>query len=184
NHTSTDPQIMAARTATVKIFQCPTRRGGSSLSPITTGSTVLGISSDYAACGGDTKTVPTTGVFQLVNSNPPNSVVRMTDVSDGSSNTVMIGEKHIQLGTLNNPTTDGFIYSGSEQQTYYRVAGPSWPLAFDPAAPVNFQFGSWHPGLCQFVFVDGHVQGVKNSTSGPVLALLANRFDGQPIPDF
>jgi len=184
NHTSTDPQIVTARTAQVKIFLCPSRRSGPSLSPITTGSSVMGISSDYAACAGDTKSAPTTGVFPLVNSNHVKSVVKITDVSDGTSSTMMIGEKHVQLGALNDPITDGFIYSGSEQQTYYRVAGPSWPLAFDPAAPVNFQFGSWHPGLCQFVFVDGHVQGVRNSTSGPVLALLANRSDGQPIPDF
>jgi prepilin-type N-terminal cleavage/methylation domain-containing protein/prepilin-type processing-associated H-X9-DG protein len=184
NHTSTDPQIVTARTAQVKIFLCPSRRGSTSLSPITTGSTVTGIPSDYAACAGDTKTAPTTGVFQLVNSNHMSSGLRFADVSDGTSGTLMIGEKHVQRGNLNDPITDGFIYSGSEQQTYYRVAGPSWPLAFDPSAPVNFQFGSWHTGVCQFVFVDGHVQGLKTSTSGPVLALLANRSDGQVIPDF
>src|SRR5262249_39803770 len=137
-----------------------------------------------AACAGDTKTVPTTGIFQLVNSNHMLSVVRMAAILDGTSNTLMIGEKHIQLGTLNNPITDGFIYSGSEQQTYYRVAGPNWPLALDPSAAVNFQFGSWHRGICQFVFADGHVQGLKNSTPGAVLALLAHRADGQAIPDF
>jgi prepilin-type N-terminal cleavage/methylation domain-containing protein/prepilin-type processing-associated H-X9-DG protein len=186
NFTSTDPQIVAARTAPVKIFLCPSRRtsGSQSLSPITTGSTVMGMDSDYAACAGDTKTVPTTGVFQLVNSNHMDSVIKITDIIDGTSNTFMIGEKHIQIGFLDDPITDGLIYSGSEQQTYYRVAGPSWPLAISPYVPANSQFGSWHTGVCQFVFADGHIQAIKNSTPGPVLALLANRMDGQAIPDF
>jgi prepilin-type N-terminal cleavage/methylation domain-containing protein/prepilin-type processing-associated H-X9-DG protein len=183
NFTSTNAQIVSARTAPVKIYLCPSRRSSPpALSPITTGSTVMGIPSDYAACGGDTRTVPTTGAWQLVNSNHMDSRLRFADIVDGTSNTFMLGEKHIKIGAVNDPITDGLIYSGSEQQTYYRVAGPTWPLAISPYADVNFQFGSWHTGVCQFVFVDGHVQGVKNSTSGPVLALLANRWDGQVLP--
>jgi prepilin-type processing-associated H-X9-DG protein len=139
--------------------------------------------SDYAARSGDTSTIPTTGVFQLVNSNHMDSVLRFADVIDGTSNTLMIGEKHIQLGKLNDPIQDGMIFSGSEQQTYYRRAGASWPLAINPTVAANSQFGSWHPGVCQFVFVDGSVRAVKNSTPGSTLGLLANRADGQPIPE-
>jgi hypothetical protein len=112
------------------------------------------------------------------------STVKFMDVSDGLSNTFLIGEKHIQVGTLNNAITDGLIYSGSEQQTYHRRAGASWPLAISNTAAVASQFGSWHTGICQFVFGDGHVQAVSNSTPGPVLGFLANRNDGQVIPDF
>jgi prepilin-type processing-associated H-X9-DG protein len=183
NHTSTDPTIVAARTSRVSTFLCPARRG-SSLSPITTGSTVMGEASDYAACSGDTSTVPTSGAFRLVNSNHLLSGVKFGDINDGLSNTFLIGEKHIQLGLLNDPITDGFIYSASEQQTYHRRAGSSNPLAIDKTAVAATQFGSWHTGICQFVFADGHVQGVLNSTPGPVLALLANRSDDQPIPNF
>jgi prepilin-type N-terminal cleavage/methylation domain-containing protein/prepilin-type processing-associated H-X9-DG protein len=181
NYTSTNPDIVAARTSQVKIFLCPSRHGSPSLSPITTGSTVLGMSSDYAACTGDTSTAPTTGAFQLVNTDHMKSLIRIGDITDGTSNTFLIGEKHIQKGKLNDPIVDGFILSGSEQQTYHRRAGVSWPLAISPDVVVSSQFGSWHPGVCQFVFADGHVQAVKNSTPGPVLALLANRNDGQVI---
>src|SRR5262249_9728375 len=82
NHTSTDPQIVAARQTQVKIFFCPSRRGAPSLSPITTGSTVTGVPSDYAACTGDTNTVPTTGVFQLVNSNHMTALTRFGNITD------------------------------------------------------------------------------------------------------
>jgi prepilin-type N-terminal cleavage/methylation domain-containing protein len=184
NHTSADPQIVAARQAQVKTFFCPSRRVSPSLSPITTGSSVTGVPSDYAACTGDTNVAPTTGVFQLVNSNHMNALSRIADITDGTSNTLMIGEKHIQLGKLNDPIQDGMIYSGSEQQTYQRRAGASWPLAISPTVAANNQFGSWHTGVCLFVFADGSVHGLPRSIPGTTLGLLANRSDGQPIPSY
>lgn len=184
NHTATDPQIVTARQSIVNVFLCPSRRGSPTLSPITTGSSVTGIPSDYAACSGDSNAVPSTGVFQLVNSNHLLSGLEFKNITDGTSNTLMIGEKHIQLGMLNNPIQDGVIYSGSEQQTYYRRAGASNPLAINNNVAANFQFGSWHSGVCQFVFADGSVRGLRNSTPGTTLGLLANRSDGLPIPNY
>jgi prepilin-type processing-associated H-X9-DG protein len=188
NHTSTAPEMVAARTAVVKIFLCPTRHGSSQLSPIQPGSTVMGVPSDYAACvgtSGPSTAVPLTdGVFAQANVNHMTTGVRIGDVTDGTSNTLVLGEKHIQLGKLNDGSQDGVIYSGSEEQTYARRAGELNPLAISNTTTPNKQFGSWHPGICQFVFADGHVQGVKNSTPGPVLGLLANRSDGQVIPEF
>jgi prepilin-type N-terminal cleavage/methylation domain-containing protein len=187
NHTSTDPQIVEARQAQVKTFFCPSRRSLPSLSPVTTGSSVTGVPSDYAACAGDTRdtsTGPTTGAFKLVSANHTTALTRIADITDGTSNTLLIGEKHIQIGSINDPITDGMIYSGSEQQTYYRVAGDSWPLAISPTVAANYQFGSWHTGVCQFVFADGSVHGLPNSTPGAILALLANRSDGQVIPSY
>ena len=35
-----------------------------------------------------------------------------------------------------------------------------------------------------FVFLDGGVRTISTATSGTTLGLLANRADGQPIPDF
>src|SRR5262249_40859416 len=143
NQTSTDPTIVNARTSRVSTYLCPARRG-QSLSPITTGSTVMGEASDYAACSGDSSTVPTSGVFRLVNSNHVLAGVKFNDITDGRRNTFMSGEKHIQLPLLNAPTPDGLIYSGSEQQPYHRRAGPSNPLAIDKTVVAATQFGSWH----------------------------------------
>src|SRR5262249_1481552 len=83
NHTSTDPQMVAARQASVKIFLCPSRHSPGSLSPISAGSTVTGVPSDYAACSGDTSTVPTSGVFSLVNSNHLAAGTKLSDITDG-----------------------------------------------------------------------------------------------------
>ena len=96
----------------------------------------------------------------------------------------LIGEKHIQMGQLNNFAQDGVIYSGSQPQTYYRAAGASWPLANNPTVAAASQFGSYHTGVCQFVYADGSVRAVANGTPGSTLALLANRADGQVIPNY
>jgi len=179
NHTSTDPTIVAARQSQVTTFFCPSRRGAPSLSPITTGSTVTGMPSDYAACSGNTSTAPTNGAFTMVNAGHMTTTVKIGDMSDGTSNTIMIGEKHIQLGQLNTPIQDGMILSGSEQQTYHRRAGRSWPLAINNTVAANMQFGSWHSGVCQFVFGDGSVRGLSVNVPGTVLGYLAARDDGQ-----
>ena len=182
NHTSTDPAMIAARQVQIKTFFCPTRRGSPSLSPITTGSTVTGMPSDYAACSGENGTVPTSGVFQIVNSNHMLTNVKITDITDGTTNTVMVGEKHIQLDKINDPIQDGMIFSGSENQTYHRRAGASNPLAFGNTDTINNQFGSWHTGTVQFVFGDGSVRGLRTSLPGSTLALLANKADGEVVP--
>jgi prepilin-type processing-associated H-X9-DG protein len=65
-----------------------------------------------------------------------------------------------------------------------RFAGPSYPLATAPTTPYNAQFGSYHPGVSQFTFGDGSVRALAVSTSGTILALVAQRADGQVIPNF
>ena len=39
-------------------------------------------------------------------------------------------------------------------------------------------YGSSHPNGAQFVFGDGHIRFLPNSTAGPVLAQYAQRSDG------
>jgi prepilin-type N-terminal cleavage/methylation domain-containing protein len=184
NHTAANAQIAAARQSMIKTFFCPSRRSPAALSPIQTGSTVTGMPSDYAACAGDSSAVPSTGVFRLVNSNHLASGIAIANLTDGPSNTILLGEKHIQAGTLNNAITDGMILSGGESQTYHRRAGASFPLAASDQAVVNFQFGSWHTGTAQFVMGDRSVRSIRVSVPGSTLGLLANISDGLPVPPF
>ena len=191
--TSTDPGIMAARTAQVKVFLCPSRRQPPSLS-WDSSMKYQGMSSDYAASIGDGTVNGTayTGMIGFLSSGTHmNAGIPLTAVTDGTSNTIMIGEKHINRNDLNSSVNtatgyiyDGIIYSGGDQQTYARKGGPSQPLAFTPLDVENNQFGSWHTATVQFAFGDGSVHGLSKSIDKTVLGYLTNISDGNPVPSF
>jgi prepilin-type N-terminal cleavage/methylation domain-containing protein len=191
NLTSTDPAIVSARTSGVSVFVCPSRRGTGELTPIDPGNLgVTGQPSDYAASAGDAKmssTLPaTTGVFTFANASNLAGfqalALRIQDIPDGTSNTVMIGEKHIPTDHLFDPNMDTVIYSAGTQNSYYRVGGPSNPLALSPTTDINSQFGSWHSSVVQFVLADGSVRGIPVSIPGTILGYLTNVKDGNPVP--
>ena len=54
-----------------------------------------------------------------------------------------------------------------------------------PRDPERYQriFGSYHAGICQFVFCDGSVHPLSNTTAPRTLQLLAVRNDGQLVPE-
>jgi prepilin-type N-terminal cleavage/methylation domain-containing protein len=193
NMKTTDPQIQGAIQAQVKTFLCPARRS-SALCPLGNPPTgVVGMGSDYAACVGDGTTISTpigaqyVGMIGFLKSGSKHTlaVVPFSAVTDGLSNTLLIGEKHIRPSDLGkDPVTDGVIYSGSDQQTYARLGSLSHPLAFTPYDPPSNQFGSYHTGVVQFVFGDGSVHALSTSIDGTTLGYLANRMDGQVIPNF
>jgi prepilin-type N-terminal cleavage/methylation domain-containing protein len=187
NLTSTDPSIVAARSAGVKILLCPSRRSVGQLTPIDPGNlTVTGQPNDYAASTGDTNVVPTTGVFTFDNgtfAQLKDKGIKITAITDGTSNTVMIGEKHIPLPNLYDPNMDAVAYSAGIQNSYHRKGGASWPLAQSNTTPINGQFGSWHAGSVQFVLADGSVRGFRPSLPGTTLGNLTNIKDGNVITD-
>ena len=112
-------------------------------------------------------------------------------IRDGTSNTIFIGEKQVPtrcFGHAVNPNDpsevchDTSIYNPDNLQRSCRFAGPGYGLARSPEESVNDNFGSFHPGVCQFVFGDGSVHALSNSIDTVILGYLANRKDGQVIP--
>ncbi|MFO0808227.1 MAG: DUF1559 domain-containing protein [Gemmataceae bacterium] len=189
NFTSTDPAIVAARGPGISVLLCPSRRGTGEATPIDPGNlTVTGQPIDYAASSGDTNVAPTTGLFKFENVSNATAAAKgantMGDIADGTSNTLMIGEKHIPTDNLFDPNMDAVAYSAGIQNSYHRKGGASWPLAQSPTTPINGQFGSWHTGTVQFVFADGSVRGLPTSIPGTVLGFLTNIKDGNPIPSY
>jgi prepilin-type processing-associated H-X9-DG protein len=143
---------------------------------------------DYAACTG------TTGVDYPVvvpGSLPalPNGAfraltgVRFTEIIDGLSNTLMVGDKHVPLGKETSYPWDCGIYDGHNPICSTRAAGPSFPLAID-LGDTGIKFGSHHRGLCQFVFCDGSVRALETSINPFTLGLLAQRNDRRAIPEY
>ena len=46
------------------------------------------------------------------------------------------------------------------------------------------RFGSFHPGICQFLFGDSSVRPLRTTTAGSILERLAARSDGNPVSGF
>jgi prepilin-type N-terminal cleavage/methylation domain-containing protein len=167
----------------------------------------FGALGDYAACAGDNSaghaynTQTANGALILadythvsINGNnrspyfisPWSSRTRFESITDGLSNTILIGEKHVPLGKYGREDNgDGSIYNGDPRnENAARIAGPANPLARYPEESYRINFGSSHPGICQFLMGDGHVRAIPLTINGTTLGRLAVRDDGQPIPDF
>lgn len=116
--------------------------------------------------------------------------VTLAHIVDGTSNTALAGELHVPRGRLNVNPENGAAFNGYHFSGYARVGGPGVPLAASDTHvdPMSFSFGSWHPGVCQFVLCDGSVQTVHTTISTSVLGDLCNRgviappLDSNPGP--
>ena len=143
---------------------------------------------DYAACTGTTgfdvdvvvpgaPTVSQNGAFQAAKG------IRFEEITDGLTNTLLVGEKHLTPALYGQYPWDWSLYDGHNPASSQRGAGPNFPLAASNS-DLGWKFGSRHVGLCQFAFCDGTVRSLSTSIDPFVLGLLAQRNDNQPIPDY
>ncbi len=133
-----------------------------------------------------------------------NSKVPARRVTDGLSNTIAVGEKHIppepadvDPGLVHYRQGDTAFYAGDTPHTIFAGAKGGFPeTRFDDSnaetesdpvlnlegQPANTKFGSEHAQICHFVFLDGHVDAISMDLEPEVLVLLASRADGRMIP--
>ncbi len=115
--------------------------------------------------------------------------VGFDDITDGMGKTIFVGEKHVPkegFGYWENNGIyyyDNSIYNGDHLLTLGRFAGTGHPLAMSPDETLVTggwvtNFGSSHPGVCQFVFGDGSVHSLQVGVNATVLDMMANRHDG------
>jgi prepilin-type N-terminal cleavage/methylation domain-containing protein len=129
------------------------------------------------------------GAFRMMNNWGPNasssSTVagkRLAEFTDGTSNSFLFGEKHVQVGKFGKVLSDGSTYNGDKGYAY-RGAGPSYPLTRTPSQTNTANYGSYHPGVCQFVMADDSIKTVKVNINTTTLGFLADIDDGASIPD-
>jgi len=125
------------------------------------------------------------------------SKVSVGSITDGMSYTAFSGEKHVTPATLGVKYADypeSVVYCGNSYGSgkilglglAQRADFPAFPSplttpsASNPDATVFYMYGSWHPGVTQFVFGDTRVAAVKNFASTDVLKNMGGRSDGQP----
>jgi prepilin-type N-terminal cleavage/methylation domain-containing protein len=190
----------------IKSYLCPSRNGVRR--PLTTGDfkSPGGAVGDYNACQGtlpgvqnqnaDGAFIPATpdfareGGFTIVAKYTPR--LRLANITDGTSNTLFFGEKHIRPQSQWSKNEDRSIYGGQNNSSR-RVAGIQqnatanhWVLQ-PPKADDNIAnrcFGGFHPGVCVFVMGDGSVRKISLNVNITTLTRLAMRMDGEPVGDF
>jgi prepilin-type processing-associated H-X9-DG protein len=127
-----------------------------------------------------------------------NGAARLTDIQDGTSNTVAIGEAK-QLHTYDgygpywgagtHTAVQGYVgdvWSGELPPDGFNVNFP-WGRVVngwqDRRASLQYAwgFGSWHPGGANFVFCDGSVRFLPDSISFPVFEALNTANGGEPV---
>jgi len=195
----------------VPVYFCPSRRRSTAAFSNDTPSGGL---SDYASCGGrgPNDNVPASGVPNQyahgamicarwrMNTSPLSvaewqGLVRLATVTDGTSNTILCGDKNVRRTTVWGKGEDRSVYTSSNLNNSRRFAGvdlktgEKYKLDGYTAAEVtqgvdNQAFGSLHPGVTQFAFCDGSVHGLKGSIDLVTLGNLAERDDGASVGEF
>jgi prepilin-type N-terminal cleavage/methylation domain-containing protein len=111
--------------------------------------------------------------------------VQGISAADGTSQTLMLGEKHVPLGRDGLwDSGDHSYYNGAGYNSAQRSAGVNYPLAPNPNyRSGNFRdiFGGPHTGICMFAFCDGSVRGLSVNIDQANLRRLAARADGEVI---
>jgi prepilin-type N-terminal cleavage/methylation domain-containing protein len=186
----------------VSLFNCPSRRnimllpeqpGGcfrNSNSPNT------GFRSDYAANGGDI--VDEYGIEDSVGDyasaathawpRPYSSgvsdfrtEVKTAEITDGVSNTYMVGEKNVRPENYLNGVDNGdnnYLYMGLDKDILRWGNVNCLPYQDTPGAELCISFGSAHSNCFHMAFCDGSVQAINYSINGETHRRLANREDG------
>jgi len=123
-------------------------------------------------------------------------LVRIATITDGTSNTLLFGDKHVRRTTKWGHGEDRTVYSSQNANNYRRFAGISydspprnhkldsftyWEIV---QGVDNNAFGSLHPSAVQFVLCDGSVRQLSKTIDLNILGRLAEKDDGQSIGDF
>ena len=201
----TSRQQPAAYQSQIKSYWCPSRLK----QVLSTGDfkTPGGGIGDYNPCQGtipgvqnvnaDGAIIPATpefansGGFTIVNKWTPR--LRLANITDGTSNTLLFGEKHIRPNSMRGKNEDRSLFGG-QNNSNRRIGGiqqnnnanvrPLRPANDENGAFANQSFGGPHPGVTVFVMGDGSVRKLNLNINIQTLTSLATRMGGETIGDF
>lgn len=202
DHRVDDPENATAMRHPVSAFFCPSRRSpvgdrdfdNDDEAPRVKGAAAGG---DYAANAGLRVLVGMDPITRRQQS-PLNrtevgpmftySRIKGSQVTDGTSKTVSVGEKHLP-DSPNDPSDpqlhyhlgDTAFFAGDNANTVLRASSPG--IATSAQTAGIEAFGSAHPSSSLFAFLDVHVRPVTSDLDVELLQRLSTIGDGKPVDD-
>lgn len=182
-----DAQNEVPRLTELPTFRCPSDVGDPTweIEDRDSGATLTRLStSNYPGCFGtveidECEDVPIGSVCESDGIFFHNSRTAFRDIRDGTSHTIMVGER---TSLLSMSTWTGSAPNGED--SFARVLGvgdhaPNYPEALPE------DFSSLHEGGAQFTFADGHVRFITESIDEDIYKALCTRAGGEvPRDDY
>jgi prepilin-type N-terminal cleavage/methylation domain-containing protein/prepilin-type processing-associated H-X9-DG protein len=199
-------QAAAKRLQTpLTVFSCPTRRSPELLQPNPGGFKCINADfvdkvarTDYAACAGaQNKNEINAGppsleagdtTFNWANTSDHSGVsflrstVRLRDITDGTANTYMVGEKYLNAElyeTGRDPSDNEFMLVGYDNDIFKNTFEP--PQADRRGYTHTRIFGSAHPTAFNMAFCDGSVHQISFEINAEVHRRMGTRAEGLPV---
>jgi prepilin-type processing-associated H-X9-DG protein len=223
-YTNASPNVNLINRVTIKTYRCPSSplpdfytnsNNSGSIEMFTSYVGVAGSAIDTTkisvteCCGSGGSGIGSAGGILF-----PRSQVTMVGITDGTSNTILVGEQGDHLRDSNNRPITGPYAAITSQGPHGWTMGcycdtASWPInrrAFNTTTVrytinqhgmtdngsagtnnntgVNIPFSSGHTGGANMLFADGSVRFMSNSTPLLTLQWLATRAGGETLPNF
>jgi prepilin-type N-terminal cleavage/methylation domain-containing protein/prepilin-type processing-associated H-X9-DG protein len=165
----------------VSTYFCPTRRNPLAL-PATNAwygpsGSYPHAQTDYAGCGGTLNN----GAVIRTNSNQTGKIIKPRDITDGTTHTILVGEKRLnrsRLGNYQGDDNEGYT-SGWDHDTIRWTSRIPLP---DPMSGYgDLRFGSSHAGGFHALFADGSVHFVGYNINANLFRDLGIRNDSNVV---
>jgi len=186
------PDMHEVREQRLRLLECPSDHGTGvfTIQSQQNKNVSSGAATSYAACFGS---------FGLINTDPDlgnglfqrNSHVRIGDITDGTSTTIAVGERAALFARTPwvGVITPGTVRTtpGAPVYTSTIEGAPAMALARMGNRTLNsrwsepYDFFSPHPQVVYFLFADGSVRGLSESTDHDLLHAMATRGEGEVV---
>lgn len=175
-----DSNIKKVMEKTVEMYRCP-----SDIHRQLSG-TGIGSHSSYPGVNG---TGPRAYQFREGVLGRENTSTRIRDITDGTSNVIMIGERNNAQKVVVNTSWVGISVANVDNSGYRGVLEVAGSTGYPINQPnTNWMYRSWfrsqHPGGAQFTLADGSVAFLNENIDMTIYRRLTDIDDGNPIGKF